>query len=109
MPKSGGFRPRLGKRLSESAEVFDRLKQLIEYVLNLLNLARDTQSNKQSIVELRREIDELAGAVERLSFEVRSVRDEDRHERDKLLLRLENALLRMERQLPPGKEPKKLK
>lgn len=37
------------------------------------------------------------------------IRDEERHEREKLVLRLENALLKLERQLPPAKEPKKLK
>ena len=47
--------------------------------------------------------------MERMSFDLRSLRDEERHEREKLLLRVENALLRLERQLPPAKEPKKLK
>jgi hypothetical protein len=85
------------------------LKQLVEYVLSVLNLARDTRTNKEEIVELRRELDELTNAVERLSFELRAVREEDRHERDKLLLRIENTVLRIERQLPPTKEPRKLK
>jgi hypothetical protein len=44
------------------------LKQLVEYVLSVLNLARDTRTNKEEIVELRRELDELTSAVERLSF-----------------------------------------
>ena len=85
------------------------LKQLVEYVLSVLNLARDTRTNKEEIVELRRELDELTNAVERLSFELRAVREEDRHERDKLLLRIENTVLRIERHLPPGKEQRKLK
>jgi hypothetical protein len=85
------------------------LKQLVEYVLSVLNLARDTRTNKEEIVELRRELDELTNAVERLSFELRAVREEDRHERDKLLLRIENTVLRIERQLPPTKESRKLK
>ncbi len=85
------------------------LKQLVEYVLDLLNLARDTRANTAAITELRREMDELADAVEHLSFEFRSLREEERLEREKLVLQLENALLRFERQLPPAKEPKKLK
>jgi hypothetical protein len=84
-------------------------QQLVEYVLSVLNLAHDTRTNKEEIVELRRELDELTHAVERLSFELRAVREEDRHERDKLLLRIENTVLRIERQLPPTKEPRKLK
>jgi len=86
------------------------LKQLVEYVLSVLNLARDTRTNKEEIVELRRELDELTSAVERLSFELRAVREEDRHERDKLLLRIENTVLRIERRhLPPTKEQRRLK
>ncbi|MBI2949636.1 MAG: hypothetical protein HYY23_18530 [Verrucomicrobia bacterium] len=77
--------------------------------LDLLNTARDTRANKQAIADLREEVDRLASAMERMSFELGSLRDEERHEREKLLLRVENALLRLERQLPPGKEPKKLK
>ena len=53
------------------------LKQLVECVLSVLNLARDTRTNKEEIVELRRELDELATAVEHLSFELRAVREED--------------------------------
>ena len=79
------------------------MKQLVEYALDLLNIARDTRSNKESITTLRSEVDELASAVERISFEIRSVREEERHEREKLMLRLENVLLRMEKQLPPTK------
>ena len=85
------------------------LKQLVEYLLDLLNIARDTRSNKEAIAALRSEVDELAGAVERISFEVRGLREEERHEREKLMLRLENVLLRMEKQLSPAKEAKRLK
>ena len=52
-------------------------QQLVEYVLSVLNLAHDTRTNKEEIVELRRELDELTHAVERLSFELRAVREED--------------------------------
>jgi CII-binding regulator of phage lambda lysogenization HflD len=85
------------------------LKPLVSYLLDLLVIARDTQSNKEAIAALRGEVDELASAVERISFELRSLREEERHEREKLLLRMENALLRIERQLPAAKEPKQLK
>jgi chromosome segregation ATPase len=85
------------------------LKQFVEYLLDLLNTARDTRANKEAIADLRAEVDQLASAVERISFELRSIREEERHEREKLLLRMENALLKFECQLPPAKGPKKLK
>ena len=43
------------------------------------------------------------------SFDIQRINEREQHEREKLLLRLENALLKFERQLPPSKEPKKLK
>ena len=85
------------------------LKQFVEYLLDLLNTARDTRANKDAIADLREEVDQLASAVERISFELRSLREEERHEREKLLLRMENAMLKIERQLAAAKEAKKLK
>lgn len=85
------------------------LKQFVDYILDLLNTARDTRANKEAIADLREEVNQLATAVERISFELRSLREEERHEREKLMLRIENALLKFERQLPPAKEPKKLR
>jgi predicted nucleic acid-binding Zn-ribbon protein len=69
----------------------------------------NVQENKEKIARLRQEFDDLSGLVVRLQFEIQSLREEERHEREKLMLRLENALLKFERQLPPAKEPKKLK
>ena len=85
------------------------LKQFAEYVLDLLNTARDTRQNKQAIADLREELAQLASAVERISFELRSIREGERREREKLALRMENALLRLEHQLSAQKEPRKLK
>lgn len=85
------------------------LKQFVDYVLDLLNTARDTRSNKDAIADLRKEMIRLASAVERISFELRSLREEERHEREKLMLRMENALLRFERLLPPSTDTKKRK
>ena len=85
------------------------LKQFVEYLLDLLNTARDTRANKDAIADLREEVDQLASAVERISFELRSLREEERHEREKLLLQMENAVLKIERQLAAAKEAKKLK
>jgi archaellum component FlaC len=85
------------------------LKPFVEYILDLLNTARDTRTNKEAIADLREEVNQLATAVERISFELRSLREEERHEREKLMLRIENVLLKFERQLPPSKEPKKLR
>ena len=85
------------------------LKQFVEYVLDLLNTARDTRANKEAIADLRGEVDQLARAVERISFELRHLREEERHEREKLILHIENLLLKSERQLSSAKEPKKIK
>jgi hypothetical protein len=81
----------------------------MDYILGLLNLAPHTWANTAAIPDLRRETDESSDAVEHLSVELRTLRGEERHEREKLVLRLENALLKFERQLPPVKEPRKLK
>lgn len=83
------------------------LKQFVDYVLDLLNTARDTRANKEAIVDLRREVDELALAVERISFELRSLKEGERHEREKFMLKMENALLRIEHLLPPSDSRKK--
>jgi hypothetical protein len=85
------------------------LKQFVEYVLDLLNTARDTRSNKEAIAQLRREFDELTKAVERISFQLRGLREEERLEREKLVLQIENALLRMEKRLPSSPDVKKRK
>jgi hypothetical protein len=85
------------------------LKQFVEYLLDLLNTARDTRANKEAITDLRKELDELARTMARFSFELRSLREEERHEREKLVLRVENALLRIERLLPPPADTKKRK
>ena len=85
------------------------LKQIVEYVLDLLNTARDTRSNKEAIAQLRREFDELTKAVERISFQLRGLREEERLEREKLVLQIENALLRMEKRLPSSPDVKKRK
>jgi len=84
-------------------------KKLLELFRAQVFLARDVQENKEKIARLRQEFDDLSGLVVRLQFEIQSLREEQRHERETLMLRLENALLKFERQLPPAKEPKKLK
>ena len=84
-------------------------KKLLELFRAQVFLARDVQENKEKIARLRQEFDDLSGLVVRLQFEIQSLREEERHEREKLMLRLENGLLKFERQLPPAKEPKKLK
>ena len=84
-------------------------KKLLELFRAQVFLSRDVQENKEKIARLRQEFDDLSGLVVRLQFEIQSLREEQRHERETLMLRLENALLKFERQLPPAKEPKKLK
>lgn len=78
-------------------------KTLAEYLLDLLNTARDTRANKLAIVELREEMAQLALAVERLSAEFRALREHEHQERAKMMLQIENALLR-NRQLPAARK-----
>ena len=80
------------------------LKQLFDYVQQLVFLGRNTQQNREDLEGLRRELQqtdalvmELAHKVERLS------------EREKLALQLEKVLLRFERTLPRPPETKKRK
>ena len=80
--------------------------QLAEFITSLLFLARDTRENKETLFQLRREMDDLTSMVERLSFEVRHISDREKLEREKLVLQFENAFLRLERRLPPGTPPK---
>lgn len=77
-------------------------KAFAEYLLDLLSTARDTQANKNAIVELREEVSQLALAVERLSAEFRALREHEHQERAKLMLQIENILLRS-RQLPASR------
>jgi predicted nucleic acid-binding Zn-ribbon protein len=81
-------------------------KQLTEWLMQMVVLARETQRNSDDIKQMRREIDELTRAVERLAYEIRRGQDEERHEREKLALRLENELLKFERRLPSGEKDK---
>jgi hypothetical protein len=83
------------------------LKKLLELFRAQVFLARDVQENKEKIVRLRQEFDELTEVVVQLQFEVQALREEDRHEHEKLVLKLENALLKFERQLPAAKKPKR--
>ena len=76
------------------------LKQLYEFGMRLLDLTRDTESNKAGLEELREEVRSLSMAVRELAFEVRRIRENESHEREKMALRLENALLHFERRLP---------
>jgi hypothetical protein len=81
-------------------------KQLSDWLMQMIILARETQRNTDDIKQMRREIDELARAVERLAYEIRRVHDEESHEREKLALRLENEMLRFERRLPSMRDDK---
>ena len=84
-------------------------KKLPELFRTHVFLARDVLENKEKIARLRQEFDELTDLVVRLQYEIRGLREEERLEREKLALQPENALLKFERQLPPVKEPKKLR
>ena len=85
------------------------LKQLFDYVQQLLFLGRDTQKNREDIEGLRRELQQTNALVIELSHKLERLAERERLERDKLSLQLENALLRFEKLLPPPAETKKRK
>lgn len=61
------------------------------------------------IEDLPRRIEDLTAKVAVLANDIQRINEREQHERELLLLRIENALLKFERQLPPAKEPKKLR
>ncbi len=63
-------------------------------------LARDTRENKEAIVPVRQELDQLEEAVEKLTLELRHLSEMERLEREKTVLQLENVLLRLDEALP---------
>ena len=84
-------------------------KPLFEFVRQALFLQQDVRQLKEDVAGLERGLHETNEALRQLAFEVQRISEREEQEREKLMLRLENALLRVERQLPPPKEPKKLK
>ena len=75
----------------------------------MLLLLRDVEQNKQDIATLKEQMAETNQLVRQLAFEIQRTSEREQHEREKFALKIDNVLLRFERQLPPGKEPKKLK
>ena len=84
------------------------LKQVFDYVQQLLLLVRDGQKSREDIEELRRELQQTNALVIDLSHRLERLGERERLEREKLALQLENALLRFER-LPPAQESTKRK
>ena len=84
-------------------------KQFIEYVRELLFLARDVREQREEIEKLRTGLEELTVTVRQQAFEIQRISEREQHEREKFMLKVENALLRFERQLATGKESRKSK
>ena len=85
------------------------LKQLFDYVQQLLFLGRDTQKNREDIEGLRRELQHTNALVIEMSHKLERLAERERLEREKLVLQLENTLLRFEKLLPPPADTKKRK
>jgi hypothetical protein len=85
------------------------LKQLFDYVQQLLFLGRDTQKNQEDIEGLRRELQQTNALIIELSHKLERLNEREQYEREKLLLKVENTLLRFERLLPPPPDSKKRK
>jgi hypothetical protein len=77
------------------------LKQLFEFVQQILFLQRDIQKLKEGLAGMERELRETNEAVRRLAYELERINEREVHEREKLQLKLENALLRARQSLPP--------
>ncbi len=84
-------------------------KQIVEIVRQMLFLIRDVEQNKKNIATLKEQLAETNQLLRQLVFEIQRVSEREQHERERFVLRVENILLRSERQLPPGKDPKKLR
>ncbi|MEO7297284.1 MAG: hypothetical protein ABI042_01760 [Verrucomicrobiota bacterium] len=85
------------------------LKQLFEYVRNLLFLAKDVQENRDDTDRLQERVEELTEKVCILANEIQRINEREQHEREKFMLRVENTLLRFERSLPAPRAPRKRK
>ena len=85
------------------------MKQLFDYVQQLVLLGRDTQKNREDIEGLRRELQQTNALIIELSHKLEQLSEREQHEREKLLLKVENTLLRFERLLPPPPDSKKRK
>jgi len=85
------------------------LKQLFDYVQQLLLLGRDTQKNREDIEGLRRELQHTNSLVIELSCKLERLAERERLERERHALQLENTLLRFERLLLPPADMRKRK
>ena len=84
-------------------------KRLFDLFQQALFLQRDVKQNKEDTAKLRGDLQEIQQAVRALAHEVQRLSEREQNEREKFILKIENILLRFERQLPSGKEPKRLK
>ena len=84
-------------------------KRLFDLLQEALFLQRDVKQNKEDTTKLRADLAEVQQAVRALANEVQRINEREQSEREKFILKIENVLLRFERQLPSGKELKKLK
>ena len=76
------------------------LKQLFDYVQQLMVLGRYTQQNRRDLEELRRELQKTNALVIELSQRLERLAERECLEREMQSLQLENVLLRFERLLP---------
>ncbi len=47
------------------------IKQIGEWITQIITLAKESQRNSDDIKQMRRDIDEMARAIERLAYEVK--------------------------------------
>lgn len=78
------------------------IKEIGEWITQIITLGKETQRNSDDIKQMRRQIDEMSRAIERLAYEIKRTHDTGRHERETLAIKLENELLKFERRLPSG-------
>lgn len=86
------------------------LTQILTLLKQQLILSVDVERNRDEIIKLRKDFQELALIVESLKAEVRHA--EQRVESERLKMRLEaaeNSLSEFQRRLPPARGAKKVK
>jgi hypothetical protein len=77
-------------------------KTLSEWLLALLNMARELEENRTSIRRIEARLRDAEEAIKLLAMEQRHGREMESAEREKLILRLQQEVARL-KELPPSR------
>ncbi len=80
-------------------------KTLSDWLLAVLNMARELEENRASIRRIEARLRDMEEAIKLLAQEQRHARQIESSEREKLLLRVQNDLAKL-KELPPARSRK---